>query len=290
MAYVSMVSHGPVTELVVDPARRGPFAGRPVFPFRCYVVDGLLIDTGPPRAWEVLAPLLVELGVTQVVNTHHHEDHAGNNRALNARGLVPLAHPLAVSRLADLPRIQAYRHWVWGEAEASVAAPLPEVLETPRYRFRVLPTPGHCEDHVCLVEPDEGWVFAGDLYLGDRLKLLRREEDPLAMRASLSLVLDGPVGTLFCAHRGKVEDGRAALTRKRDYLAELQASACERHARGETPARIARALLGPEDGLYYISGGDFSRRALIEALLPGWPGPGPVPGPRRRPPKPRWCP
>lgn len=290
MAFVSVSRHGPVTEIVVDPARRGPFAGRPVFPFRCYFVDGLLIDTGPPRAAGVLAPVFAELGVKAVVNTHHHEDHAGQNAAFNAGGIVPLAHPLAVERLARLPRIQAYRHWVWGEAEASETAPLPEVVETPRHRFRVVPTPGHCEDHVCLVEESEGWVFAGDLYLGDRLKLLRREEDPLAMRASLERVLEGPVGTVFCAHKGVVKEGRAALTRKRNFLTGLQEAALERRARGETPERIARALLGPEDALYYISGGDFSRRALIEALLPGWAGPAPVPPPRRGGPKPFWRP
>lgn len=42
---------------------------------------------------------------------------------------------------------------------------IPDRLYTDRYRFAVLHTPGHSNDHICLLEPDEGWLFSGDLFL-----------------------------------------------------------------------------------------------------------------------------
>lgn len=52
-----------------------------------YVLDGLLIDTGPPVVGPQLRRLLADLDLLQVVNTHAHEDHVGNNELL--RGPCP---------------------------------------------------------------------------------------------------------------------------------------------------------------------------------------------------------
>ena len=48
-----------------------------------------------------------------------------------------------------------------------------EWLETPRFRFRVIHTPGHSADHIALYEPNRRWLFSGDLYLAPRLRYLR---------------------------------------------------------------------------------------------------------------------
>ena len=150
MPHFEIRHHGPITEIVMGPT----LLGRQIFPFRAYVVDGLLIDTGPPVNQAQMAAFLREHRIEQVVNTHHHEDHAGLNAMINAQlGLTPLAHPLAVPLLADLPPIQLYRQLTWRKAANSRTAPLGEWLETPSYRFRVLHTPGHADDHIVLHEP-----------------------------------------------------------------------------------------------------------------------------------------
>jgi glyoxylase-like metal-dependent hydrolase (beta-lactamase superfamily II) len=275
MPFFQVQTHGPITEIVMGPA----LMGRNVFPFRAYVVDGLLIDTGPPLCRAQMSAFLREHPVSQVVNTHHHEDHAGLNAMINAQlGLTPLAHPLAVPILADLPPIQAYRKLTWRTAANSRTVPIGEVVETPRYRFRVLHTPGHADDHIVLHEPNQGWLFSGDLYIADRLKLLRKEEDPHQLMDSLAHTLTADFGTLYCAHRGPVTDGHAAMRRKHTSMAEFRDQVRDLHQRGLTAPAIVDRLLGREDRwMAFFSEGDFSRRNLVEAHLPGWPGPAKLP-------------
>lgn len=266
--------HGPVTEITLD----ATWAGRSIYPFRAYFVDGLLIDTGPPRQAAGFAAAMQHLGVEQAVNTHHHEDHAGNNRMLVDRfGVTPWAHAMAVPLLERLPPIQLYRRVTWGAAEDAPARPLGEWLETPRYRFRVLHTPGHSPDHIVLHEPNEGWLFGGDLYIADRLKLLRREENPHVLLESIDKALETPFETIFCAHRGVVADGHAALMRKRDFMGEVREQALALHERGLDEGAIAKKLLGSSDFLELFSTGDFSRINLVRAFLPGWRGPARMP-------------
>lgn len=286
MPHFQVHTHGPVTEIVMGPT----VLGKQIFPFRAYLVDGLLIDTGPPINQAEMAAFLREHPVDQVVNTHHHEDHAGLNAMLNTQfGLTPLAHPLAVDLLADLPPIQLYRRATWRSAANSRTAPVGDVVETPRYRFQVLHTPGHTDDHIALYEPNQGWLFSGDLYIADKLKLLRREEDPFKMMDSLALMLRGRFDTVFCAHRGPVSDGHAALARKHAYMATFRDQVRTLHDRGLDETAIVRQLLGREDLLMAtVSAGDFTRRNLVKAFLPGWPGARAMPArPWRTAPTPR---
>ena len=48
-------------------------------------------------------------------------------------------------------------------------------FETAHFRFEVIHTPGHSPDHVCFYESNQGWLFAGDAYIGGRDKALRRD-------------------------------------------------------------------------------------------------------------------
>jgi glyoxylase-like metal-dependent hydrolase (beta-lactamase superfamily II) len=275
MPYFQVHTHGPVTEIVMSPS----LAGRPLFPFRAYLVDGLLIDTGPPISRAQMAAFLREHRVEQVVNTHHHEDHAGNNALINAQlGLVPVAHALAVPLLAELPPIQLYRKLTWRSAPPSRVAAVGDTLTTPRYRFEILHTPGHADDHIVLHERNEGWLFTGDLYIADRLKLLRREEDPHVMMTSLERALAADFDRIFCAHRGPVSDGHRAMTRKLDSMAEFGHRVRELHAAGLGAREIMARLMGREDRfMATFSAGDFTRQNLVEAFLPTWPGPAPMP-------------
>jgi len=97
--------------------------GRAVYWTGVYLVDGLLVDSGPPNLARDVRRLVGELGVRQCVTTHHHEDHSGNH-ALLARELHirPLAHRSAVARLAESDaRPQLYRRVAWGAGSATSA-------------------------------------------------------------------------------------------------------------------------------------------------------------------------
>lgn len=242
--------------------------GRAIYWTGVYLIDGLLVDSGPPNLAREVRRLVGDLGVRQCVTTHHHEDHSGNHGLLAQQlRITPLAHASAVARLAEPEaRPQLYRRVAWGARPPAPAAPLGDGLETPRFRFRVIHTPGHATDHVALFEPERGWLFSGDLYLAPRLRYLRADEDVYAMMDSLRRVLALEPRVLFCQHRGRVEQGAARLRDKLDFLVELRERIHELHGRGWSDAAIARALPG-SDLLWRVwTGGDFSKRNFVRAF------------------------
>jgi glyoxylase-like metal-dependent hydrolase (beta-lactamase superfamily II) len=119
---------------------------------------------------------------------------------------------------------------------------------------------------VCLFEPERGWLFTGDLFLAERLKYLRSDEDLVLLIESLERVVRLPLRAVFCAHRGPLADGPAALRRKAEGLAALRDRVRELLAEGLPEAEIARRAVGPEGWLTWASFGRFSARNFVRAL------------------------
>ncbi len=254
---------GPVTQL----AMARTVLGRPLFTACAYFVDGLLVDTGPPITSRELDRLLGEMPVETVVLSHAHEDHAGANLLLQARGLTPLAHPLALDVLAHPPLQRPYQRITWGRQQVSAARPVGGEVTTRNYHFQVVHTPGHSPDHISFFEDRTGWLFAGDLYLGARVRVLRTDEHPHDTIASLRRVLALPITTLFCASGKIVDDGRTALQRKLDFMERLRDDARDLRARGREAQRVRIELLGRETWWPLVTSGHFSKQHLIDALL-----------------------
>jgi glyoxylase-like metal-dependent hydrolase (beta-lactamase superfamily II) len=152
---------------------------------------------------------------------------------------------------------------------------VPEVVETERHAFQVLPAPGHCDDQVVLYEPAQGWLFSGDAFLASRIKYFRADEDFGQTVASLRRLTGLSFEALFCAHRPVLQGGREALQRKLDQLVSLEQEVRALHARGLPVREISRRVLGPEDFFFLLTAGDVSRRNVVRAILYG-------PVPRRR--------
>ena len=243
--------------------------GRATYWTGVYLVDGLLVDSGPPNLARDVRRLVSELAVRQCVTTHHHEDHSGNHGLLAGElRITPLAHPSGVVRLArEDTHPQLYRRIAWGARPPAATAPLGERLETTRFRFQVVHTPGHATDHVALFEPERAWLFSGDLYLAPKLRYLRADEDVYAMIDSLRRVLALEPRVLFCQHRGRVEQGASRLRDKLDFLVDLGGRIHELHGRGWSDAAIARALPGSDLLWRLWTGGDFSKRNFVRAFL-----------------------
>ena len=93
--------------------------------------DTLLVDTGFPWARRCLRQTLIRLGadrtVRQVLNTHYHEDHTGNNDLLaELTGAEILAHPLAVPEIrfppSEVRSRQAIALRKWTSAQSGTSA------------------------------------------------------------------------------------------------------------------------------------------------------------------------
>ena len=134
-----------------------------------YLVDGLLVDSGPAYTAQELTDFLKDRGVKTVVNTHYHEDHISANKFLqDSYGVEIFAHPLAIDKIKRPASLFPYQEEVWGYPIPSLVKPIGDFVETGKYRFEVIPTPGHDLDHICLFERSQGWLFTGDLYVTTR--------------------------------------------------------------------------------------------------------------------------
>ncbi|MGD2105138.1 MAG: MBL fold metallo-hydrolase [Anaerolineae bacterium] len=257
--------------------RRGPITrihlartllGRPLRTVDAYLVDDLLIESGPPATASGMVDWCRGRDIRLVINTHHHEDHSGGDHALHASLGLPVAVPAAaLPVLGRVPRLEWYRRFVWGQPDDIDAQPLGHVVETPNYRFVVIPTPGHSPDHVCFFEPEQRWLFTGDLYIHERARYLRADENAHEILTSLRRVRTLRPQLLVCSHAGFVEDGCRALERKIADWEKLMEKARSLHDRGVSIEDITKALLGREGLAAYASRGHFSKRNLIAALL-----------------------
>ncbi len=245
------------------------FLGLPLFKVNAFFVDGLLIDTGFALGRDRFLKLLDKLHPDIVVNTHHHEDHTGNNFWIKQKyGLLPLAHPKTFFYLQDPSQwIPWYRRLVWGCPQPSETGPLDSRIQTKKFEFLVIPTPGHSDDHICLYEPNEGWLFSGDLFISEQVKYLRKDENIYSLIESLKKVAALPLKKMFCSFSGPIDKPLEAIHKKIDYLKNLQQKVGEGNEQGLSPREIQRRLLGRGDQFSLISAGHISKQNLIDAFL-----------------------
>ena len=263
-------TYGDVTRF--DLART--LAGKGRYWTTAYLVDGLLIDAGCAFTAPELVRALAGRPLAGIVNTHTHEDHIGANGRLQREraGLPVRAHPLALPVLAD-PRsrqpLHPYRRLLWGWPEPSQGQPVSdeEVIAAGRYRFRVMYTPGHSLDHICLYEPEQGWLFTGDLFVGGRDRALREEYDIWAIIASLKRIASLPAQRLFPGSARMRDNPAGELAAKIEHLEALGERVLALHRQGRSVDQIVHALLGRPMPIELITLGHFSRRWLVHSYL-----------------------
>ena len=244
--------------------------GRPFMTVLFYHVDGMLIDTGQHHMQRQALELLKSSPpVHKILITHHHEDHSGNAAVLHKASGAPLfAHPLAAAKMRTGFRIRAYQHLVWGAAPAVLARPLPAKIHSERITLEALHTPGHSRDHTVFWEPHRGWLFAGDLFIGERIKFFRADEDIHAQIASLRTIRDLPFEALFCAHNPSPVDGPRRIGAKLDFLETLRGRVRELQKRGCGPREVIARLDPRRDRFVkWFTAGNASFAHMVRSAL-----------------------
>lgn len=243
--------------------------GRSIYFTWFYWVDGLIIDTGCRHCLPEIRQATANLPVSQVVNTHSHEDHIGGNILFQQRGATIQAHPLALPFLSDPCRLNLhpYRHVFWGTPLPTQGQPIGQTVVTEHHTFQVIHTPGHSPDHICLYEPKEGWVFSGDAYVGGKDKALREGFDIYGIIDSLKLLAALPIRRIFPSCGSVVDDPAPALARKIAYLEETGEKVRSLHARGQSIHQIRQELFGPEMLIGYVTLGNYSGINLVKSYL-----------------------
>jgi len=115
-------------------------------------------------------------------------------------------------------------------------------METSLGKMVSIHTPGHARDHVVYFLPEKGVVFSGDLYLGDRIRYFRADEDVGAQIASLKKIVKLDFSTLLCSHNPRPNKGRQYIQNKLDYLENLYGNIIRQWKIGMTEKEIFRVL------------------------------------------------
>lgn len=235
-----------------------------------FLVDGLLIDTGCSYTVDELVKFLEGKHLRFAVNTHFHEDHTAANHVLQQKyGMKIYASRESIPLINKMPKILKYQEIVWGYPVPTEVYPIPSVLETDRYRFDVIDTPGHCKGHIALVELSQGWCFSGDLYVSPEPKAIRLNEDMGEVVRSMEKLMNLPTGelTLFTSLGLMVPDGRKALRECVRFLQESAHRAKELARQGLSTAAIRDKLFGRESMLASVTEGDVSAENMVKSLL-----------------------
>jgi len=250
------------------------FAGRGIYWTIAYLVDGLMIDTGCAHTALELLDSISNNEIEQVINTHSHEDHIGGNASLQDSNpnLPFFAHPLAIPVINDPEHNQPlhpYRQFVWGMPSPSQAQPIENgvFVETDNYRFKIIYTPGHTPEHLCLYEPDQKWVFTGDLFVGGRDRTIRAGSNIWQIIESLKLISALQLNIMYPSSARVRPEPVETLRSKIDYLEMMGNKVLTLADQGQNVDQICRELFGGPMWIELITWGHLSRRNLVRSYL-----------------------
>ncbi len=232
-----------------------------------YIVDGLLIDTGPSSLGRESIIFFDDNTIQQVALTHVHEDHSGMAAWLQEKAKVPVyLHAASIAEAAVEPEFVSYRLKIWGRRPAFKARSVPEQIVTDKYRFEVIDTPGHCRYHKAFLEPDQGWLFSGDLLVNIKPRSVFCEENMSEMIGSLEKICALGFEVVFCSHTGILKNGKEICQRKLNYLIDLREKVQELRNKGLEDREIDQRLFPEEDIVSTLTKGDFSSYFIVNTI------------------------
>lgn len=247
------------------------FANRYQLSVQAYFVDGLLIDTGPSKLQAQVMKDLLPLPIEQIFLTHHHEDHTGNLAALHT--VLPTApvyaHPICAKILQNPPKVCLAERLVWGaHIPCQAIQPIGKKLETFKYKFTPIYTPGHAVDHLVLYEPQEGWLFSGDLYVHKYIAYFVANECMATQMVSLTKLLELDFERLLCSHSTEQQNGRMLLEKKLQFFQTFSGRVLHWHKQGYEAKTILRKMQLKERWMIKIlSGGWLSALNMVKSVL-----------------------
>jgi len=219
-----------------------------------------------------------------VILTHAHHDHAHGVPALRRAAARQGRRMEVLASWQALPLLEGVvHHRPPGSGEFEAIAGVTPVREGDRLDLggvvlRVYETPGHCTEHIALLDETNGNLFAGDA-LGLRLgpgcvlpPFMPPSWDPDFFRASLEKLKRLGARRLCLTHFGPFAGGEArAILDETLAVAETWWRLCEEHARrGGGPEGLFEALQR-EVGLAIPRLGPLSRSARARlGLLAAW--------------------
>jgi len=213
-----------------------------------YVFDGFMVDTGQSHMQKEVLSIVEDHLIKQIALTHHHEDHSGNAAIISAVSRAGIfGHPLTKEKMSHPFPILPYQKYVWGKSEPVGIIPFPDQLDTTLGPLIPIHTPGHSKDHSVLLLEERGILFSGDLYLADKIKFFRSDENIGDQIQSLKKILTCDFDMLLCSHFPKKKNGPHHIESKLAFLEDFYGKVIDCRQQGLDPKIIFRQLRLKED-------------------------------------------
>jgi glyoxylase-like metal-dependent hydrolase (beta-lactamase superfamily II)/predicted DCC family thiol-disulfide oxidoreductase YuxK len=266
--------------------------------FTTVLYDGVAIDPGSPKMRKSLARHLRQIKpkITKVVATHAHEEHVGNLNWLSELSHAPIYVSEMTARfLTPFKKLPWVRAMIIGQPP-NLKQPyrlLRDALDTESGGLKVIATPGHCDDHIVLYDPQEKLLLAGDAFMGSYFATPNPDVDSRKWLVSLERLMELDIEILVEGHGhihtlrrdipdfpGVVirEDPKIAISQKLDYLRWLREQV-EVGFQERLPIRVIEASCFPwgrrtswescatDECIRLLSLGHFSRTELVRSFV-----------------------
>lgn len=129
------------------------------------------------------------VAIRTLVLTHSHAEHSGGASLFQQRLQAKLfAHPLAIDSLKNNESAKELELEEYKPPKVDGALKEGEIVKAGRYAFKVLYTPGHSKDSICLWEESKKILISGDtLTTGEDIDPMDPEDESALMASQRKL-------------------------------------------------------------------------------------------------------
>jgi glyoxylase-like metal-dependent hydrolase (beta-lactamase superfamily II)/predicted DCC family thiol-disulfide oxidoreductase YuxK len=266
--------------------------------FTTVIYNGIAVDPGSPKMRRSLSRHLYRtpVSITRIIATHAHEEHVGNLNWLSKLTGAPIYVSEMTARfLTPFKKLPWVRATIIGQPP-NLEQPyqmLRATLETESEQLQVIPTPGHCDDHVVLYDPKEKLLLAGDAFMGSYFATPNPDVDSRKWLVTLERLMELDIAILVEGHghihtlRADIPDfpglvirqhPKSAISLKLDYLRWLREQ-IEAGIQEQLPLRVVEASCFPwgkrtswescatDECIRLLSLGHFSRTELVRSFV-----------------------
>lgn len=235
-----------------------------------FLVDGMLVDTGPQCIEADFVSFYKEQSFDLVTLTHSHEDHSGTAPWIQENRNLPIyVHQNGVELCAQDWPYPKYRQLTWGARRAFTAQPLGEKVLSRNYEWKVIYTPGHADDHVSLLNEESGILFSGDLFVAPKTKVIMDSESIPVIMDSITTLLTYDFGPMYCCHAGFIESGKEMLKQKLENLENLTGEVEHFYREGLSISEINQKLFPKKYPIIAVSGGEWDSLHVVSSIVKG---------------------
>ncbi|MFS0749481.1 MBL fold metallo-hydrolase [Oceanobacillus sp. 1P07AA] len=233
-----------------------------------FLVDGMLVDTGPQRFESELIDFYKNITFDSVVLTHNHEDHTGTAPWIQDHLNVPIyLHSKGIELCSDDTPYPKYRQLTWGVRRPFKPIAVKDMVQSQKKEWEVIYTPGHANDHICLLDKQSGTLFSGDLFVSSKTKVIMKDESIPQIMNSIRTILSYDIRSIFCCHAGYVPNGKEKLKQKLDYLENLYGEIKFLYEKGSSIEEIHSKLFPKNYSIIAVSNGEWDSMHIVTSIV-----------------------